>query len=53
MVSSVFDNTVATFYWLLSLLAMYVKEQRMEILAIDIVSCVLAYVWRPIKNYTD
>lgn len=41
----VFDDTTATykFYWLLSLLDMYVKEQKEEILALEVASRMVAY----------
>lgn len=49
----VFDNTVATykFYWLLSLLDMHVKEQRDEMLALDVASRMVAYAWYPIEYF--
>ena len=49
----VFDNTTATFkfYWLLSLLDMYVKEQKTTMLAIDMASRMVAYAWYPIEYF--
>ncbi len=49
----VFDNTVATykFYWLLSLLDIYVKEQRSEMLALDVASRMVSYAWYPIEYF--
>lgn len=53
MMNRVFDNTVATykFYWLLSLLDMHVKEQRTEMLALDVVSRMVAYAWYPVEYF--
>jgi hypothetical protein len=53
IMNRVFDNTVATykFYWLLSLLDMHVKEQRTEMLALDVASRMVAYAWYPIEYF--
>ena len=47
------DNTVATykFYWLLSLLDMHVKEQRAEMLALDVASRMVSYAWYPVEYF--
>ena len=49
----VFDETTATFkfYWLLSLLDMYVKEQKATMLALDVASRMVAYAWYPIEYF--
>ena len=49
----VFDNTVATykFYWLLSLLDMHIKEQRTEMLALDVAARMVAYAWYPVEYF--
>ena len=49
----VFDKTSATykFYWLLSLLDMHVKEQRQEMLALDVASRMVAYAWYPVEYF--
>ena len=45
----VFDTTTATykFYWLLALLDMHVKEQKDEMLALDVAARMVAYAWYP------
>lgn len=49
----VFDKTTATykFYWMLSLLDMYVKEKREVMAALDIASRMVAYAWYPIEYF--
>ncbi len=49
----VFDMTTATykFYWLLSLLDMYVKEHKESMLALDVASRMVAYAWYPIEYF--
>ena len=49
----VFDKTTATYklYWLLSLLDMYVKEQKETMLALDVASRMVAYAWYPIEYF--
>ncbi len=49
----VYDTTTATydFYWLLSLLDMYVKEHKEIMLALDIASRMVAYAWYPIEYF--
>lgn len=49
----VFDDTTATykFYWLLSLLDMYVKEQKEEMLALEVAARMVAYAWYPIEYF--
>lgn len=53
IMNRVFDKTTAThkFYWMLSLLDMYVKEQKEEMLALDIASRMVAYAWYPIEYF--
>ena len=49
----VFDTTTATykFYWLLALLDMHVKEQKDEMLALDVAARMVAYAWYPIQYF--
>lgn len=49
----VFDKTTATykFYWMLSLLDMYVKEKREVMPALDVASRMVAYAWYPIEYF--
>jgi diadenosine tetraphosphate (Ap4A) HIT family hydrolase len=49
----IFDNTAATykFYWLLSLLDMHIREQRTEMLALDVASRMVAYAWYPVEYF--
>ena len=49
----VFDKTTATykFYWMLSLLDMYVKEKREVMAALDVASRMVAYAWYPIEYF--
>lgn len=53
VMNRVFDKTTATykFYWMLSLLDMYVKEHKTEMLALDIASRMVAYAWYPIEYF--
>ena len=49
----VFDTTTATytFYWLLALLDMHVKEQKDEMLALDVAARMVAYAWYPTQYF--
>ena len=49
----VFDTTTATykFYWLLALLDMHVKEQKDEMLALDVADRMVAYAWYPTQYF--
>lgn len=53
IMNRVFDKTTATykFYWFLSLLDMHVKEQKSEMLALDVASRMVAYAWYPIEYF--
>ena len=53
VMNRVFDKTTATykFYWMLSLLDMYVKEHKTEMPAIDIASRMVAYAWYPTEYF--
>ena len=53
IMNRVFDKTTATykFYWMLSLLDMYVKEKREVMLALDVASRMVAYAWYPIEYF--
>ena len=49
----VFDTTTATykFYWLLALLDMHVKDQKDEMLALDVAARMVAYAWYPTQYF--
>lgn len=49
----VFDDTTASykFYWFLSLLDMYVKNNQKQMFALDIASRMVAYAWYPIEYF--
>ena len=51
--SRIYDNTTATykFYWLLALLDMHVKEQKDEMLALDVAARMGAYAWYPTQYF--
>lgn len=53
IMNRVFDKTTATykFYWMLSLLDMYVKEKREVMFALDVASRMVAYAWYPIEYF--
>ena len=53
IMNRVFDKTTATykFYWFLSLLDMHVREQKSEMLALDVASRMVAYAWYPIEYF--
>ena len=53
VMNRVFDDTTATykFYWLLALLDMHVKEQKDEMLALEVAASMVAYAWYPIQYF--
>lgn len=53
VMNGVFGRTTATykFYWLLSLLDIYVKEHRGVMRAIDVAARMVAYAWYPVEYF--
>lgn len=53
VMNRVFDATSATykFYWMLSILDMFVKEHKEKMMALGVASRMLAYAWYPIEYF--